>query len=115
MKTQLVKLKNNRCIVVSDDEAKYGDSVWNGEHILEIAKVFTPEGQKVIAGFDGLPLVDFSELTEDEIEEIGWIVPETKVWDCEVEMEVWNHKGVTSLSNVRPKITNNKIKITKIL
>ena len=34
----------------------------------------------------------------------------------EVEMEIWNHDGnLTSLSKVKPKITNNSILITKIL
>ncbi len=39
-----------------------------------------------------------------------------KVFDIEVEMEVWNQKGnITSLSTLKPKITNNSIKITKVL
>ena len=36
--------------------------------------------------------------------------------NVEVEMEIWNHDGnLTSLSKVKPKITNNSILITKIL
>ena len=38
-----------------------------------------------------------------------------KVFDIEVEMEIWNQEGnITSLTTLKPKITNNSIKITKM-
>jgi hypothetical protein len=57
-------------IVTSDETTKYGDFVWNGEHILEVAKVFHPIGQKVIAQQHQ---IDFSALSEEEQKEIGWL------------------------------------------
>lgn len=92
MKTQLIKLQD-KFILVSDEEAKYPDYVWNGEHILGIAKVFTPNGKKIIAGIpeigksiynreaheieEGLnkllPTVDFSLLSEEDCKKIGFV------------------------------------------
>jgi len=57
-------------IVTSDETTKYGDFVWNGEHILEVAKVFHPIGQKVIAQQHQ---IDLSALSEEEQKEIGWL------------------------------------------
>lgn len=38
-----------------------------------------------------------------------------KVFDIEVEMEIWNQEGnITSLTTLKPKIINNSIKITKM-
>ena len=68
MKYTLHKLKEG-FIITSDEKTKYGDFVWNGEHILEVAKVFHPIGQKVIAQEDQ---IDFSALSEEEQKEIGW-------------------------------------------
>jgi hypothetical protein len=72
MKTQLIKLQD-KFILVSDEETKYPDYVWNGEHILGIAKVFKPSGQKIIAGIPELPSIDFSLLSEEDCKTIGYV------------------------------------------
>jgi hypothetical protein len=66
--------------------------------------------------------IDFSNLTEEEQKEIGWIEP--KSWNIEIETEcsVCGLTGVhkmscktPSLRTQQPRFTNGKIKITKIL
>ena len=64
-------------IITSDEETKYKDYVWNGEHILGVAKVFHPNGKKVIAQQDK---IDFSALKLEDQKEIGW-------FDVEAEAE----------------------------
>jgi len=65
--------------------------------------------------------IDFSNLTEEEQEEIGWIEP--KSWNIEIETECSmcsltdEHKmscKTPSLRTQQPRFTNGKIKITKI-
>lgn len=66
--------------------------------------------------------IDFSNLTEKEQEEIGWIEP--KSWNIEIETEC-SMCGLTgvhkmscktpSLRTQQPRFNNGKIKITKIL
>ena len=49
---------------VSDEKTqKYGDYVWNGDHILGIAKVFTPDGRKVIATNN--PNIDIPKVVDE--------------------------------------------------
>jgi len=66
--------------------------------------------------------IDFSNLIEEEIEEIGWIEP--KSWNIEIETEcsVCGLTGVhkmscktPSLRTQQPRLNNGKIKITKVL
>lgn len=38
-----------------------------------------------------------------------------KLLEVEVEMEIWNNNGITSLSRVKPKVQNNTIKIIKLI
>lgn len=90
MKTQLIKLQDNKFILVNDEEIKSKDiiilhdgriekcsnafydrnSIWFRGGKLET----TPKNcKKIIAGIDNLPSLDFSLLSEDDCKTIGWV------------------------------------------
>lgn len=73
-KYQLVKLQD-KYILVSDEEKQIFDKVWNSHvgKVLTVSDVFMPHGDKIIAGLDNQPSIDFSLLSEVDCKTINFI------------------------------------------
>ena len=88
MQTQytLIMLPNNPIIISNEklsikDECYHLEGFTTIEDDLDKEIVYKNGGRKIIAGFNHLPQINFSKLTKEEKERIGWVDVE-ELCDC---------------------------------
>jgi len=94
----------NNPIIISNEKLSIKDECYHLEGFTTIEDdldkeiVYKNGGRKIIAGFNHLPQINFSKLTKEEKERIGWIDVEESA-ELQVEKEGWGKFEGTSEQN----------------